>query len=105
MSLTETLKDNYFKEKFPETIFPTVPDTLCKTIRALYPDIGICGVDLFVSLDVQQAMWLIHLKKDKHELKHFLSTDDANKCLDGKECVSLGLEISQLLHNIKGEQF
>ena len=105
MGLSETVKFNYFKNKFPEAGLPTVPETLCKTISTLYPDIGICGIDLNIFLDLKQGMWLIHLKKDNHELKHFLSTDDAERCLEGKECISLGLEIAQLLKNIKGEQF
>ncbi len=39
-------------------------------------------------------------KKEGHELKHFLPTDDATACMDGKQCVSLGLEIAQLKDNV-----
>jgi hypothetical protein len=47
----------------------------------------------------------VDLKKDTHELKHHLEISDANDCMDGKQCVSLGLEIAQLKKNIKNEQF
>jgi ATP-dependent protease ClpP protease subunit len=47
----------------------------------------------------------VHLKKGTHKLEHFLETRDADTCMAGKQCVSLGLEIAQLKKNIKGEQF
>jgi hypothetical protein len=34
-------------------------------------------------------------------LKHFLEQADADLCMEGKQCVSLGLEIAQLKDNIK----
>jgi hypothetical protein len=49
--------------------------------------------------------WMVHLKKGSHKLDHFLETIDADSCMEGKKCISLGLEIAQLMKNIKGEQF
>jgi hypothetical protein len=43
----------------------------------------------------------VDLKKDRHQLKHFLEQADADLCMEGKQCVSLGLEIAQLKDNIK----
>jgi hypothetical protein len=78
---------------------------LCAKIQQLYPDIGACGIDLTVDYDKRQNAWVVDLKKSKHKLKHFLEKPDADACMDGKQCVSLGLEIAQLVKNIKGEQF
>ena len=78
---------------------------LCDKILSLYPYIGACGIDMNVSYDPVQKTWLVHLKKDAHELKHFLEQPDADKCMDGTQCVALGLEIAQLKKNIAGEQF
>ena len=78
---------------------------LCEKIQQLYPEIGECGIDLTVDFDKRQNAWVVNLKKDNHELKHFLEKPDAEACIDGKQCVALGLEIAQLLKNIKGEQF
>ncbi|MDX1775910.1 MAG: hypothetical protein R3297_04965 [Desulfobulbales bacterium] len=80
-------------------------DELCKKIQELYPDIGACGIDVMVDYDKRQNAWVVDLKKDNHELKHFLEDTDAEACLAGKQCVALGLEIAQLVNNIKGEQF
>lgn len=74
---------------------------LCEKIREIYPDIGECGIDIDVEYDQQQKAWAVHLKKDRHELKHYLEAPDADACMEGKQCVSLGLEIAQLRDNIQ----
>ncbi|KPK28826.1 MAG: hypothetical protein AMJ61_00895 [Desulfobacterales bacterium SG8_35_2] len=78
---------------------------LCDKIQHLYPEIGECGIDLTVDYDKRQKAWVVDLKKDNHELKHFLEDHDASACMAGKQCVALGLEIAQLVKNIKGRQF
>ena len=74
---------------------------LCDKIRELYPDVGECGIDVDVDYDENQKSWTVKLKKDHIELKTFLEDEDANLCMDGKQCVSLGLEIAQLKDNIE----
>jgi len=73
---------------------------LCEKITQLYPDIGECGIDVNVDYDEEQKSWVVNLKKDHLELKTFLEDGDATLCLEGKQCVSLGLEIAQLKDNI-----
>jgi hypothetical protein len=78
---------------------------LCEKITSIYPDIGACGIDIDVDFDQSKNTWVVHLKKGAHSLKHFLEVLDADRCMDGKQCVALGLEIAQLRKNIEGEQF
>ena len=78
---------------------------LCEKITSLYPDIGECGIDIDVDFDQTKNTWVVHLKKGEHSLNHFLEILDADRCMDGKQCVALGLEIAQLRKNIEGEQF
>lgn len=78
---------------------------LCNKIIELYPEIGECGINVDVAFDEAKNVWLVDLKKDEHELKHHLEIPDADQCMEGKQCVSLGLEIAQLKKNIEGEQF
>ena len=78
---------------------------VCDKIVALYPDIGACGIDIDVHFNDIQKAWVVDLKKEGHALKHFLEPSDADACMEGKQCVSLGLEIAQMVKNIKGEQF
>ena len=74
---------------------------LCQKIIDLYPDIGQCGIDVNVEYDEDQNSWVVDLKKDKVKLKTFLEEGDAEKCMLGEQCVSLGIEIAQLRANIE----
>ena len=78
---------------------------LCDKIVDLYPEIGQCEIDVKVDWDNNKNVWVVDLIKDNHELKHYLEELDADTCMDNKQCVSLGLEIAQLVKNIKGEQY
>lgn len=78
---------------------------LCKKIIEIYPEIGECGIDVDVTFDALKNAWIVDLKRDAHELKHHLEIPDADLCMKGKQCVSLGLEIAQLKKNIQGQQY
>lgn len=78
---------------------------LCEKITTLYPEIGACGIDIDVSFNDVEKAWVVDLKKERHNLRHFLDLMEADKCMEGKQCVALGLEIAQLKKNIEGQQF
>ncbi len=78
---------------------------LCKKIQELYPEIGECGINIDVQYDDTKNVWIVDLRKNNHELKHHLELPDAKDCMDGKQCVSLGLEIAQLRTHIEGKQY
>jgi hypothetical protein len=74
---------------------------LCEKIRSIYPDIGECGIAVNVEYDGKNKRWVVDLKNGDRELKTFLEEGDAEKCLNGIQCVSLGVEIAQLRGNIE----
>jgi hypothetical protein len=78
---------------------------LCEKIIAMYPEIGACGLNLDVNFDDEKNAWAVRLNKDNHTLTHYLDGPEADHCMNGRECVSLGLEIAQLKKNIEGQQF
>jgi hypothetical protein len=80
-------------------------DEICEKITTMYPEIGECGAELNVRYDEQNKAWLVHMKKDNHELNHYLELNDATECLDGTQCVSLGLDMAQMFNNIEEKQF
>lgn len=80
-------------------------DAIRNKITSMYPVIGECGAELTVRYDEQNKAWLLHLEKDNHELNHYLELSDAENCLDGVQCVSLGLDIAQMFNNIEEKQF
>lgn len=73
---------------------------LCKKIIEIYPDIGACGIDVQVEYDETEKRWTVKLSRGSHRLKTYLEEGDAELCLMGKQCVSLGIEIKQLSDNI-----
>ena len=78
---------------------------LCEKIVAMYPEIGVCNIDIDVHYDEGKKAWVVRLNKDDHSLTHYLDVPEADFCMNGKKCVSLGLEIAQLRKNIEGKQF
>ena len=74
---------------------------LCSKIVEIYPDIGQCGIDVDVDYDEEQQRWVVVLEKDQHRVKTFLENGDAELCLVGKQCVSLGIEINQLRDTVE----
>lgn len=73
---------------------------ICEKIRSIYPDIGECGIGIKTTYDTDNNAWVVDLKKDNHHLKTYLEPDDANRCMEGKQCLGLGIQISQLKDNI-----
>lgn len=80
-------------------------EELCAKITEIYPEIGKCGIDIDVTFDDEKKAWVVDLEKDSHKLKHYLDLPEADDCMDGNHCVSLGLEIAQLRKNIERKQF
>ena len=77
---------------------------LCEKIKALYPEIGECGIDVTVEYNTDKKAWVVDLKKGTHHLTTHLEPVDADTCMIGKQCVSLGVQISQLTSNIKASE-
>ena len=75
-------------------------DELCHKIRDIYPDIGECGIDVDVAFDEANQRWVVDLKKGSRRMKTFLEEKDAEFCLQGRQCVSLSIEIGQLRDTI-----
>ena len=75
-------------------------ETLCEKIHDLYPQIGECDVDLNVNWDEDRNAWAVDFKKGGHRIKHYLEDADAAVCLDGNQCLSLGLEFGQFVYGV-----
>jgi hypothetical protein len=73
---------------------------LCEKIRSMYPEIGECGIDVNLEYDRGKGAWIVDMKRGRHRLQTHLEPQDATACMEGKQCVSLGSQIAQLLANI-----
>lgn len=76
-------------------------DKLCEKIRSIYPEIGACGIDVEMNFDENKKAWIVDLKKGSHHLITHLELQDADVCMEGKQCVYLSTQIAQLVENIK----
>ena len=74
---------------------------LCEKIRKIYPDIGQCQINLDVRYDEEKKAWVVHLEKYGKKLETYLETEEADACMLGKQCISLGLQVGQLVRDLK----
>jgi hypothetical protein len=74
----------YYREKFREKL------------KRIYPDLGKWGIDIEVEYDEAEQIWIVDLKKGATELRTHLELEEAKSCMEGKRCVSFGLQIAEL---------
>lgn len=77
------------------------PNELCGKIKDIYPEIGECGGDVEVEFDHNKNAYSVDLKRGEKNLRTYLERSDANSCMEGERCVSIGVQVSQLVDNIE----
>jgi hypothetical protein len=70
-------------------------------IHEMYPKIDKHGVASTVTFDKAKKTYVLELKKGPHHLATYIDKVDADKCMEGVECVHLGVQIAQFLENFK----
>ena len=76
-------------------------DEVKAKINKMYPKIDEHGVASTVTFDQEKKTYVLELKKDAHHLSTYIDESDADKCMDGVECIHLGVQIGQFLENFK----
>jgi hypothetical protein len=84
------------KKEIPTMI---TKNELCKKIEEVFPDAGVCGVNIDVEYDEKIKAWAVELHHGHRHLRTFIETDEAHNCLEGKSCIPLGMQIAQLKRN------
>jgi hypothetical protein len=74
---------------------------LCEKIRGIYPDIGQCDIDVDVTYDESKKAWVVHLEREGKRLDTYLETEEADACMLGKQCVSLAVQVGELVKNVE----
>ena len=77
------------------------PEMLDSRLRKMYPEIVKHDLSLSLSFDPGKEAWIIKLVKGKHELTTHLEKKDAEACLEGIQCIYLGVQISQFIENFE----
>lgn len=80
------------------------PKALDSKLREMYPDINKYGFDLSLNFNDQKDAWIVKLNHEKHELTTHLERKDAEACLEGVQCVYLGVQIGQFVKNFEAAE-
>ena len=70
-------------------------------LREMHPEIGQHDLGLAAEFSHEKDAWIVTLRKGEHELATHLERKDANECLEGVECVYLGVQIAQFVKNFE----
>lgn len=69
---------------------------VCRKITEILPELGSCGLDLNVFYDDRLQVWRVSYDEEGRHALTFLEEEDVERCLSGRECLSLGLMAHQL---------
>jgi hypothetical protein len=83
------------------TVMKHTLDEVKVKIHQMYPGIDKHGVASSVTYDKAKKTYVLELKKGPHHLATYIDKADADKCMDGVECIHLGVQIGQFLENFK----
>ena len=74
---------------------------LCEKITSIYPEIGVCDIDIDVAFSKKKNAWVVDLSKDDKNLKTHLEISDAERCMEGGKYVPLGIQVAKLARRAK----
>lgn len=75
---------------------------ICRRITEAMPELGVCGFDINVTHDDHLKAWKVNYDEAGVRAQTYLDDEDVGRCLEGKECLSLGLMVRQQIAHRKG---
>jgi len=76
-------------------------DDLAAKLKEMYPEIEQHGLDMELEFNTDNNYWVVKLSKGDHRLHTLLDQKDAEACLEGTQCVYLGVQIGQFVKNFE----
>lgn len=76
-------------------------EELAAKIMEIYPEIAAHDVVVDTRYDHDKHAWIVKLIRGRHELTTHLEKKDADGCMEGIQCVYLGVQIAQLVKNFE----
>ena len=76
-------------------------EALKTKILEMYPEIEKMQVVSSLIFDQGKNAYVLKLTKGPHELSTYINKADADRCLDGHVCVSLGVQVGEFMGNFK----
>jgi hypothetical protein len=78
--------------------------TLESKIREMYPEISQHDLSISLNFDKGTDSWIVKIFKGQHNLATHLEKKDAEACLEGIQCIYLGVQIGQFVKNFELEE-
>ncbi len=72
---------------------------IAASVASLYPEIARHGITLSVADDPASGDWLVTMRHENHVLSTHLGKEDADACIRGVQCASLGVQIGRFVEN------
>lgn len=76
-------------------------DDLKNKIVEMYPEIKKHDISVSLVFSEEKNAYIIDFKKDVHELTTHIEKKDADDCMNGVECVYLGVQVAQFIKNFE----
>lgn len=76
-------------------------EELAAKLREIYPELEEHGIELALEFNHDKDAWIVRVRKGRHELTTHLERKDADGCMEGVQCVYLGVQIAQLVKNFE----
>lgn len=70
-------------------------------IQEMYPEIVKHSIDFSLVFNKAQKAYVLKFKKGRHELTTYLEKKEADECLAGIKCISLGVQVGQFIANFE----
>jgi len=70
-------------------------------ITEMYPEVEKHGISVGLEFSEEKNAYILHFKKDHHELTTHLEKKDADDCMNNIKCIYLGIQVSQFIKNFE----
>ena len=69
----------------------------------LYPELEEHKICLNLSFDEERNAWVVRFRRNEHTRYAFLDKKDADNCMDGQECIYLGILVEQYIRDLEND--
>ncbi len=69
----------------------------------MYPELSEHKIGLSLSFDEERNAWVVRFRRNGHTRYAFLDKKDADNCMDGQECIYLGVLVEQYIRDLEND--
>ncbi len=69
----------------------------------MYPELSRHKIALSLASDDERDAWVVRFRKGGHSRYAFLDKKDADGCMDGQQCLYLGVLIDQYVRDLEND--